>query len=139
MGHYPLLLIIPRDISDVSDVYAYIDHMLKTLIHNRICDWYTIGGQWNLYFASSLSISQYVDIELELVSSLKYNMAQVSQFMLTNNVHAIILDKNGTLHNRDTFKIYGIDVPPETSIGDNYLEILRSSPEDYLVMIDCHI
>jgi len=76
MGHFPLLLIIPADIyyQGKYAMYEYINYMMHHFgmsLHNQIYDWYTIGGQWNLCFSKSLNVDEYVDIELELVSTLR--------------------------------------------------------------------
>ena len=118
MVHFPLLLIVPSDICHHGKVSIY-NYITDTMRH--ISDRYIIGGQWNLCFAKSLSVADYVDIEMGFVSTLKYNIVSVAEFMRNKNINAMIIDKNVKLHS-----VYEQD------------NILLTSVDDYIVIIDCH-
>jgi len=132
MNHFPLFMIIPHNVYHQGNhsIYEYINYAMNSCSlspTNRTYDWYSIGGQWNLYFAKSLSMCEYVNLQLELVSTLQYNIISVAEFIKDKCFNTLVLDKDLKLHNFDN---------PKLSI--NY-EFLHSINNDYIVIIDCHI
>lgn len=118
MGHFPLLLVIPHQIQTGGQaaVYQYIEETMKPFDH-ILYHRYSIGGQWDMYLNHPTSVTECVEIEMGLVSTLRYNMVRATQYMNQLGGETQVIND----HQLTTWD----------SIGNVI--------DDYLVIIDCRI
>jgi hypothetical protein len=91
MGHYPLIIIIPENIATHGENQAY--HYVDGIMHRHAYHKWTIGGQWNQVLKSPHTLEEYIDLDLEFVSIIHYNMITVDEFIHLNKLlDAVIID-----------------------------------------------
>lgn len=103
MGHFSLLIIIPKEIFSQGERYTY--HYLTQVVEST-CDWWTnhtwwtIGGRWDRVFKNPQTLEEFIDLDLEFVSPIHYNSISIREYLQLDKLRdvEILHQTQSTLH-----------------------------------------